>query len=157
MDRKTGGSEFSSKIHHPRSSCVTLVQSNNICSVWLPLIDVVDNAPMAFCDRRSTKDDFVVIDRVLTDGPEEILYLHHRPAHCWHWLQGKIKDEPVLFINWDSYESELATGILQLHLAFMHRSSSPDFGPHRSSHTTRIIPKSKSFKYVRVLRFALQL
>lgn len=72
-------------------------------SLWRPLIEVVEDAPLVFADRRTVKrSDYIPFDRVLNDRVVEELYLLHRPYHNWFWLSKQKCTEPVMFITWDS-------------------------------------------------------
>jgi len=77
----------------------------NSDSVWRPLNDVVRDAPLALCDRRSVRrDDLVPVDKVHENIWEEGLYLKYRTYHRWYWKSLQTKDEAIMFISWDSTE-----------------------------------------------------
>lgn len=81
-------------------------------SVWRPLVPVVEDSPLALCDRRSVaSSDMVECDKIHDGHVGEGLYLKHRPEHRWYWLPNQTSDEVLMFITWDSKEDPLYPGM----------------------------------------------
>lgn len=78
-----------------------------LTSVWRPFIPFVDDAPLAFCDRRSVKRaDLVPYDKILADRDAENAFLKYRDYHKWYWMSKQTIDEPCVFVVWDSLDLE---------------------------------------------------
>lgn len=71
--------------------------------MWRPLVPVVEDCPLALCDRRTVpKSDLVEADKIHHDHLEEGYYIKYNPAHEWYWLSRQRSDEVTLFVTWDS-------------------------------------------------------
>ena len=78
-----------------------------VFSIWRPFIPVIDDAPLAFCDRRSVKrSDLVPYDKILADRDAENAFLKYREYHKWYWMSKQTIDEPCIFVVWDSLDLE---------------------------------------------------
>jgi hypothetical protein len=78
-----------------------------LISVWRPLVSVVEDAPLALCDRRSLKkEDLVLVDKIHPGYWEEGLCIKNRPYHQWFWKPKMTSDEVILFLSWDSHENQ---------------------------------------------------
>ncbi|KAH8768681.1 hypothetical protein F5882DRAFT_509081 [Hyaloscypha sp. PMI_1271] len=78
-----------------------------IVTCWRPTIAVVEDTPLALCDRRSVAiDEPVPCDKVLEDYVDESFYLKYNPAHKWYWLSQQTRDEIAVFVVWDSKKDE---------------------------------------------------
>ncbi|KAF1954824.1 hypothetical protein CC80DRAFT_550002 [Byssothecium circinans] len=74
---------------------------------WRPLVPVVKDRPLSLCDRRSILgEDLVRCDKIRPEYVSEGLYLKYKPYHKWYWLSSQTRDEPFLFITWDSQAGE---------------------------------------------------
>lgn len=72
-------------------------------SVWRPLIPVIEDAPLALCDRQSVRNtDLLECDKIHADHVGEGLYLKYRATHRWYWLPQQRSDEVLSFLTWDS-------------------------------------------------------
>jgi hypothetical protein len=72
-------------------------------SIWRPLVPEVQDFPLGLCDRRTVRlDDLVECDKIHTDYIGEGLYLQYQPSQRWYWLSAQRKEEPVMFVTWDS-------------------------------------------------------
>jgi hypothetical protein len=72
-------------------------------SVWRPLVPVVEDCPLAFCDRRTVaKTDLVDVDKIHEDHWEEGCFIKHNPEHEWYWLSKQTSEEVSVFVTWDS-------------------------------------------------------
>lgn len=68
---------------------------------------MVQNAPIAFCDRRSVQPaDLIEIDKVLPDYTEEELCLLHKKHHAWYWLSAHQPEEMAVFVQWNGSSSD---------------------------------------------------
>jgi len=74
---------------------------------WRPLIPVIEADPLTLCDRQSLKySDIVPYDVVGPVKVQELGLVKYRDRHEWHWLSNQTKDEPVVFVVWDSLDLE---------------------------------------------------
>jgi hypothetical protein len=74
-----------------------------IMNIWRPLIPEIASAPLAYCDRRTTKrEDIMPYDRVMPDRVAENGHILHREEHKWYWLSRQTPEEPMAFMVWDS-------------------------------------------------------
>lgn len=72
-------------------------------SAWRPLVDVVEDSPLAICDRRSVyMADLLEYDKVHQDVLHEGYYMKFRPHQKWYWLPKQTRNEVFLFKTWDS-------------------------------------------------------
>jgi hypothetical protein len=79
-----------------------------LINAWRPL-QVVENAPLAVCDRRSVKEsDAILVDKVLPNNVEEETCILPKDYHKWYYMSKQTPEEVVLFIQWedDGTESE---------------------------------------------------
>lgn len=66
-------------------------------------MDLVQDVPLAMCDRRSVQDDdWLPYDRIDESGVGEGMWLKYRPWHRWYWLPNMSNRDVVLFQSWDS-------------------------------------------------------
>jgi len=78
-----------------------------IVNYWRPLNPVIQDTPLALCDRRSVRlDEPIPCDKVMEDYVDESYYLKHEPSHDWYYLPNQTRDEPVVFVVWDSKEDK---------------------------------------------------
>ncbi|KAK6354121.1 hypothetical protein TWF730_008541 [Orbilia blumenaviensis] len=105
-----------------------------IINVWRPVVDVVEDCPLAFCHPESTSElDEVPGDVVKRDYIGEVYYMKHRPESepRWFYLNQQTKDEVWLFKSFDSHPSEGETKAL-FHCTFINPERPPDFTPRIS-------------------------
>ncbi|KUJ06622.1 uncharacterized protein LY89DRAFT_726492 [Mollisia scopiformis] len=74
-----------------------------LINVWRPLVPVVENAPLAFCDQRTVEfNSLLDCDKVHVDHVTEGIYLLHDTEQKWYWMSRQTSSDPVLFSSWDS-------------------------------------------------------
>ncbi|KAH8813003.1 hypothetical protein F5884DRAFT_879184 [Xylogone sp. PMI_703] len=74
-----------------------------IINFWRPLVDVVEDVPLAMCDQRSVREeDWLLYDRIDRTGPGEGMWLKEREWHRWYWVSKMGRRDAVLFLSWDS-------------------------------------------------------
>ncbi|HEY5719915.1 MAG TPA: CmcJ/NvfI family oxidoreductase [Gammaproteobacteria bacterium] len=79
-----------------------------IINVWRPLVDPVEDYPLALCDARSLQpSDLVDTERRAPNHVGEIQLALHRPGHRWYYYPRMRPDEVLLFKTFDS----LAAGV----------------------------------------------
>ena len=78
-------------------------------SIWRPL-QVVYNAPLVLCDRRSVRAcDVLEADKVFPTKVDLDYLVKYNQDQKWYWLAGQQPDEVTLFKTWDSQcETEIA-------------------------------------------------
>jgi hypothetical protein len=98
-----------SEVLSPRHYTIGLQLLRQFRSVWRPLVQVVEDCPLALCDRRTVpKSDLVEADKIHHDHLEEGYYVKYNPAHQWYWLSEQKSNEVALFVTWDSEHERLA-------------------------------------------------
>lgn len=76
-------------------------------SVWRPLVDVVQERPLALCDWSTIKStDWELCDQIHDNRVDEAMYLLHSDHHKWYWLSLQQKSEMSVFVVWDSLKSK---------------------------------------------------
>jgi hypothetical protein len=76
-----------------------------IINVWRPLVDPVEDYPLALCDARSLKPtDLVDTERRAQDHTGEIQLAVHNPAQRWYYYPDMRPDEVLLFKTFDSID-----------------------------------------------------
>ncbi|MFT5657360.1 MAG: hypothetical protein ACI9KN_000633, partial [Gammaproteobacteria bacterium] len=74
-----------------------------IINLWRPLVDPVENFPLAFCDASSiAATDLVVTERRSPDHIGEISLATYNPAHRWLYFPDMRPNEVLLFKTFDS-------------------------------------------------------
>lgn len=76
-----------------------------IVNVWRPLVDPVEDYPLALCDARTLKPtDLVDTERRARDHTGEIQLALHNPAQRWYYYPDMRPDEVLLFKTFDSID-----------------------------------------------------
>lgn len=76
-----------------------------ILNVWRPLVDPVEDYPLALCDaRRLTPADLVDTERRAPNHSGEIQLALHDPAQHWYYYPDMRPDEVLLFKTFDSLD-----------------------------------------------------
>ena len=76
-----------------------------ILNVWRPLVNPVENYPLALCDVRSLKPaDLVDTERRALNHIGEIQLALHDPAQHWYYYSDMRPDEVLLFKTFDSLD-----------------------------------------------------
>jgi hypothetical protein len=74
-----------------------------VINVWKPIRGPVQEAPLAFCDARTLRqDDFVATDLEYGDRTGEIYSLRFRPEHRWFYYPAMNSNEAMLLKCYDS-------------------------------------------------------
>ena len=74
-----------------------------IINVWRPLVDPVENFPLALCDVRSIdKNDMVETERHAANHIGAISLAVYNPGHRWYYFSGMRPDEALVFKTFDS-------------------------------------------------------
>lgn len=72
-------------------------------STWRPLIPVIEDNPLAFCDSRSVDpSDLLLADRISPNDYYTLYFLKHNPEQRWHWVSNQTASEITLLLNYDS-------------------------------------------------------
>jgi len=76
-----------------------------IVNVWRPLVDPVEDYPLALCDARSlTPSDLVDCERRAPNHTGEIQLAVHSPGQHWYYYSAMRPDEVLLFKTFDSID-----------------------------------------------------
>jgi len=93
----------------------TLLTGGLVISVWRPLVSVVENQPLAICDRRSVQtSDWEEVEKIQTAWIEESMYLRHNEGQKWFWLSRQTMDEVTSIVVWDSANADCVTSTSSL-------------------------------------------
>lgn len=72
-------------------------------SAWKPLLDPVEDWPLAFCDSASMPDDDLIeCDQVRRHFRGATMYALDNPGHRWYYLRDQRPEEVVLMKMFDS-------------------------------------------------------
>ncbi|KAK3331559.1 hypothetical protein B0H66DRAFT_469877 [Apodospora peruviana] len=105
---------------------------------WRSVLPVVQDAPLAVCDFRTTEpSDLAAVDRIRPDRSGEIFHLHFNEKHKWYYLNSMTNEEPIIFVTYDSAAGEHAR--LCPHTAFEPPLGDRNDIPIRHSVETRSI------------------
>lgn len=76
-----------------------------IINVWRPLVDPVENFPLALCDVRSINArDMIDAERRAPNHVGEICLATYNPDHRWYYFSNMRSDEVLLFKTFDSID-----------------------------------------------------
>jgi len=76
-----------------------------IINVWRPLVDPVQNFPLALCDVRSIdREDLIDAERRAPNHIGEIILATHNSKHRWYYFSEMRPDEVLLFKTFDSID-----------------------------------------------------
>jgi len=113
--------------------CISSSWRVRFVNIWRPLVPVVEDCPLALCDRRSVpKSDLVEADKVHEDHLEEGYYVKYNPVHQWYWLSQQRSDEVAMFVTWDSYHEQFSEASVPPHAAFQNPEAKPGCRPRES-------------------------
>ena len=80
-------------------------------SIWRPLINAVEDWPLAICDSRTVREeDLVETDHVRRHYTGSTLYLMHNPDQKWYYMSSQGKSDVLIFKNFDSDSHSGARG-----------------------------------------------
>ncbi|KAH8742192.1 hypothetical protein F5882DRAFT_165356 [Hyaloscypha sp. PMI_1271] len=72
-------------------------------SVWRPLVDMVEDWPLALCDGRSiASSDLVETDNVRKHYTGSTMYTLYNPEQKWYYLNKQSREEVTIFKTFDS-------------------------------------------------------
>ncbi|RHZ65498.1 uncharacterized protein CDV56_106849 [Aspergillus thermomutatus] len=119
------------EIHDPERLKRLLKSRAMIINVWRPL-KTVHRDPLAVCDWRSTRpqQDIVPYRVIFPQGWNELSKVQYSQDHRWYYLSKQQRDEPLVFKQFDSGQSE-GGGCTVAHSAFEHPSMT-DYEPRQS-------------------------
>jgi len=81
-----------------------------IINIWRPLVDPVENFPLALCDVRSIdENDVVDAERRAPNHTGEIMLATYNPKHRWFYFSNMRPDEVLLFKTFDSIDQGRTT------------------------------------------------
>jgi hypothetical protein len=76
-----------------------------IINVWRPLVDPVEDQPLALCDARSlNQQDLIDTIRRAPNHIGSIQLAVHQSAHQWYYFPKMVSDEVLVFKTFDSIE-----------------------------------------------------
>lgn len=91
------------KLHLPDEAEQLLMRRVRVINLWRPLVDVVEDRPLAICDLRTVSpDDLVDADHVRKHYSGSNYYLKPSDEYSWHYLSRQKRDEITLIQMFDS-------------------------------------------------------
>ncbi|EHL00493.1 hypothetical protein M7I_3579 [Glarea lozoyensis 74030] len=89
-----------------------------VVNVWRPLLNTVEEYPLALCDGSTVHpDDLVASDLIVDSYRGENLQPLYRNYYKWHFLSNQTKDEVLLIKMYDSSSSVKAKSRLPAYIA----------------------------------------
>ncbi|MCJ1424315.1 hypothetical protein MMC29_002202 [Sticta canariensis] len=102
-----------------------------IINVWRPLIDSVEDWPLAVCDGRTVDgSDLVETDHVRRQYSGSTLYMMHNSAQRFYYMSKQSKNEVLIFKNFDS-KSDVEAKYAP-HASFLHPYATVNTPPRES-------------------------
>ncbi|CAI6332468.1 unnamed protein product [Periconia digitata] len=96
-----------------------------VLNLWHPMRHRVENWPLGLADGSNISlNDFLETDHVRRKYVGASLNLMHRPEYQWHYLKDQMKDEAILFKNFDSSGNVKAH--FAPHVSFPHPEARDD-------------------------------
>ena len=109
-----------------------------IVNVWRPLVDPVQDYPLALCDARSINQlDLIVTERRAANHIGEIQLAVHDPAQRWFYYPHMRPDEVLLFRTFDSINGGASP--CSIHSAIRLADAPADARPRESIETRAFI------------------
>ncbi|KAL2064602.1 hypothetical protein VTL71DRAFT_3739 [Oculimacula yallundae] len=106
-----------------------------IINTWRPLVPVLEDRPLAFCDSRSVDpSDLVATDRIIPDN------VQGSDCLCRYWVEKQTPEEPLIFVMYDTKAGSHAR--FCPHVSFKNPNC-PEGAPPRESVETRSIVITK--------------
>jgi len=121
------------RVHHhlPDEAEELLKGRVQIINVWRPLIEPIEDHPLAVADYFSlAENDLVPTDLIYPDRTGETYSVRHNPNHKWHFLSKQKTDEVILIKCFDSKEEGVAR--LTPHTAFKDPTVGDNVPPRQS-------------------------
>ncbi|KAH8596649.1 methyltransferase CmcJ [Bisporella sp. PMI_857] len=102
-----------------------------VINVWRPLIDSVEDWPLAMCDGSVVnRSDLVETDHIRRHYMGSTMYLMHNPQQRFYYMSNQSKDDVLIFKNFDS-SPEVAAAYAP-HASFLHPNCPKDATPRQS-------------------------
>jgi len=135
----TSGSGFVCLQENLGDDAVALAQGRfQIVNVWRPLVDPVEDYPLALCDARSLKkSDLVDTERRASNHTGEIQLAVHSPEQRWYYYSAMRPDEVLLFKTFDSIDG--GVNPCSIHSAIRLPDAPADAKPRESIETRAFV------------------
>ncbi|KAH4188154.1 hypothetical protein HBI56_108130 [Parastagonospora nodorum] len=115
-----------------------------IINVWRPLVQVIQDKPLALCDSRTVlKNDLIATDQVTRKIAGEIYYVNYNPDQMWYYLSEQKEDEVIIFKSYDSRPD----AAMAPHVSFPNPHAPAD-APERESVEVRALVFYKQANYM---------
>ncbi|KAH8746035.1 methyltransferase CmcJ [Hyaloscypha finlandica] len=109
-----------------------------IINVWRPLVDAIQDWPLAICDGTTVSpDDLVETDHVRRQYTGSTMYLKHNDSQRFYYMNGQGKDDVLIFKNFDSKRS--VKGKFAPHASFQHPNPPKERVPRESIEVRAIV------------------
>ncbi|KAL2058644.1 hypothetical protein ABVK25_001372 [Lepraria finkii] len=119
------------RLHLPQQADFLLQGRVRVINIWRPIIDVVEDQPLTFCDARTVEpSDLVEADHVRKHYNGSNFYAKPSHRYRWHYLNRQRKDEVTLLKMFDS-DPEVEAKYC-LHTSFTHHVIPEDSKPRES-------------------------
>lgn len=84
-------------------SSQALILAKSRYSVWRPLIDSVEDWPLAICDGSTVnQEDLVEADHIRRHYMGSTMYLQHKDKQQFYFMSKQSRDDVLIFKNFDS-------------------------------------------------------
>jgi hypothetical protein len=109
-----------------------------IINLWRPLVNLVQNFPLVFCDARTIETaDIVPTERRSPTHIGEILLATFNPRHRWYYFSNMTGDEVLAFKTFDSENPGQNPG--SIHTSICIPDAPPDAPPRESIETRAFV------------------
>lgn len=109
-----------------------------IINVWRPLVDPVEDYPLAFCDARSLdREDLIDTERRAPNHIGQIQLAVHAPAQRWFYFSAMRPPEVLLFKTFDSRDGGITP--CSIHSAIRLADAPADARPRESVETRAFV------------------
>ncbi|RSL87981.1 hypothetical protein CEP52_015360 [Fusarium oligoseptatum] len=110
-----------------------------IVNTWRPLVDKLDDQPLAVCDFRTLKlDNMIAADRIYVSMRTQVYYLKHDPAQRWYWFSHQTPKETMVMLMYDTKPRPGHANFCP-HVSFHNPKAAKDAPPRESVETRNIV------------------
>ncbi|KIX07670.1 uncharacterized protein Z518_02324 [Rhinocladiella mackenziei CBS 650.93] len=109
-----------------------------IVNTWRPLVERLDDNPLAFCDFRTVdKDDLLASDQIYAQLRTELYYLKYNKNQKWYWLSHQTPEEVMVMVMYDTKAGSGAR--FCPHVSFENPQADSQAPPRESVETRSIV------------------
>ncbi|KAL2671551.1 hypothetical protein Neosp_014141 [[Neocosmospora] mangrovei] len=110
-----------------------------IVNTWRPMVEKLDDQPLAVCDFRTLKlDNLIAADRIYVSLRTQLYYLKYDPAQRWYWFSHQTPKETMLMLMYDTKPRPGHANFCP-HVSFHNPKAAKDAPPRESVETRNIV------------------